>query len=210
VVEVFKDVLHPLEAQRLRVSLLSFIPPVRRLIPVSFFSVLGHIACVAAVAGVAHHLGAERVRSQDRWQGCTPPPPLPSPLITHHACIGAASLAFFIQLMSPGIAMPMQQLLVRPRSLAAVDDIREAQPCADAAIDFMGESTSSSSSDSNVKLPCGDGVLAGRVWTFGGKDVMVAAAVGQGGWGGDAASEAAVRVVRLHELEALALSVCSK
>jgi hypothetical protein len=135
---------------------------------------------------------------------------VPSPY-TSHACSGAASIAFFIQPVSPGIAMPMQQLLVRPRSLAALDDIREAQPCADAAIDFMGETASSSSSDSNVKLPCGNGVLAGRVWTFGGKDVMVAAAVGQGGWGENAASEAAVRVrvVRLHDLEALALSVCT-
>ncbi len=103
----------------------------------------------------------------------------------------------------PGIAMPMQRLLVRPCALHAVDCSLSpslvVQPLTAAAIDFMGE-TDSGISESNVPLPCGDGVLAGRVWGFGGEGVMVAAAVREGGWH----SQAAVRVVQLHELEALA------
>jgi hypothetical protein len=99
--------------------------------------------------------------------------------------------------------MPMQRLMVRPYDRAVVDDRCEAQLYAAAAIDFLGETSESSSSDCNVPLPCGEGVLAGNVWKFGGGGVMVAAAVEDGGWG----QEAAVRVVRLRDLEALSLSV---
>ncbi len=118
------------------------------------------------------------------------------------ACIHSACL------FTPcrGIAMPMQRLLVRPPALQPVDcrlslsAVDGAQPLAAAAIDFMGDA-GSGSSESNVPLPRGDGVLQGRVWSFGGEGVMVAAALGEGGWG----AQAAVRVVQLRELEALAL-----
>jgi len=105
--------------------------------------------------------------------------------------------------------MPMQQLLVRPRPLSAVAD-GDAQPCAAAAIDFCGETSGSSSSDSDAPLPRGECVLGGRVWRFGGGGVMVATAVqgaGGGGRGEEAASEAVVRVVQLGDLEALAAKV---
>ena len=109
--------------------------------------------------------------------------------------------------------MPMQQLLVRPRPLApsARDgDCLEAQPCAAAAIDFCGETSGSSSSDSDAPLPCGECVLSGRVWTFGGGGVMVATAVEGGrGRGEEAASQAVVRVVQLGDLEAITAKVMS-
>jgi hypothetical protein len=101
--------------------------------------------------------------------------------------------------------MPMQQLLVRPHALQHVDGVGGARPCAVAAIDFLGETSDSCSDDSNMPLPCGDGVLAGRVWKFTDEEVMVAAAVGEGGWGEEAACEAHVRVVQLHDLQQLAL-----
>ena len=101
--------------------------------------------------------------------------------------------------------MPMQQLLVRQHALQHVDRVGGAQPCAVAAIDSFGETSDSCSDDSNMPLPCGDGVLAGRVWKFTDGEVMVAAAVGEGCWGDKAACGALVRVVRLQDLQQLAL-----
>jgi hypothetical protein len=96
--------------------------------------------------------------------------------------------------------MPMQRLLVRSHTLAVVDDRCEVQPYAAAAIDYLGET---SCVDCNVPLPCGEGVLEGKVWKFGGGGVMVAAAVETGGW----AQEADLRVVHLRDLEALSLNI---
>lgn len=101
--------------------------------------------------------------------------------------------------------MPMQRLLVRPHTLPDID-AGDARMCAAAAIDFMGETSGGRSTDSNVMLPCGEGVLEGRVWKFGGQDIMVAAAVQQGGWGA-AEPQAAVNVVQLQDLEKLSLNI---
>jgi hypothetical protein len=102
--------------------------------------------------------------------------------------------------------MPMQQLLVRRHHFTYADDAGDARPCAAAAIDFMGEMGGGGSSDSIVALPCGAGVLSGKVWKFGGGGIMVAAAVQEGGWG-DAELQSVVRVVQLSDLETLSLNI---
>ena len=76
----------------------------------------------------------------------------------------------------------MQRLLVRPQPLPCVEDADE------------------------MALPCGAGVLSGKVWKFGGDGIMVAAAVRAGGWA-DSAPHAAVSVVHVQVLEELSLSV---
>jgi hypothetical protein len=100
----------------------------------------------------------------------------------------------------------MQRLLVRPQPLPCVEDADDVQLCAAAAIDFMGEISGGNSSDSNAELPCGESVLEGKVWKFGGDGIMVAAAVRAGGWA-DSAPHAAVSVVHVQVLEELSLSV---
>jgi hypothetical protein len=86
---------------------------------------------------------------------------------------------YFIHSIDQGIAMPMQQLCVHLRPLPAVD----------------------------AALPCGSGVLAGKVWKFGCKGIMVAAAVRKGGWGSGNTSDSNVSVLKLRDLEALAVSM---
>jgi hypothetical protein len=110
---------------------------------------------------------------------------------------------YFIHSIDQGIAMPMQQLCVHLRPLPAVDDGQEARLCSTAQIDF----NDSSSDHPDAALPCGSGVLAGKVWKFGCKGIMVAAAVRKGGWGSGNTSDSNVSVLKLRDLEALAVSM---
>jgi hypothetical protein len=101
--------------------------------------------------------------------------------------------------------MPMQRLLVRPHPLPDPDVAGDVHACAAAAIDFLGETNGGSSSDSNVTLPSGEGVLEGKVWKLRGQDIMVAAAVQRGGWAA-ATPQANMNVVQLRDLEVLSLN----